>query len=258
MKVICVHSAKGGVGKTTTALSIASIFAEQDYRTLMLDLDPQAAATRHLAVETSTEYDWDKTIHQVLLGELPLDNTLIHPWPNLSFCPSQLRLQNIERDLADETNPVFVIHDLLDTIRNDFDFCVIDTAPNSGLLTKAALAASHEVIIPCLTEKWPIESLEISMEMIEKIKTAQKYLATKIEGVRILPTFFEERRQLTEAFYYALKQGYANYLTQTVIHRSADIGKTYGQALGRLEHSMRAKEEYMQLVDEIQGGKNGT
>jgi len=83
MKVICVHSAKGGVGKTTTALSIASIFAEQDYRTLMLDLDPQAAATRHLAVETSSEYDWDKTIHQVLLGELPLENTLINPWPNL-------------------------------------------------------------------------------------------------------------------------------------------------------------------------------
>jgi len=255
MKVICIHSAKGGVGKTTTALSIASILAEQDANTLMLDLDPQAAATKHLATETSTEYDWDKTIRQVLIGEVPFEETLIHPWPNLSFCPSQLRLQNIEKDLADETNPVFVIHDLLDTIRKDFDYCVIDTAPNTGLLTKAALAASHQIIIPCLTEKWPIESLEISIEAIDKISSAQKYLSTKIESVRILPTFFEERRQLTEAFYFALKQGYSKYLSETVIHRSVDIGKTYGQALGRLEHSMRAKDEYMHLIDEILGGK---
>jgi chromosome partitioning protein len=255
MKVICVHSAKGGVGKTTTALSIASILAEQEAKTIMLDLDPQAAATRHLAVDTSPEYDWDNTIHQVLLEERRLEDTLIHPWPNLAFCPSQLRLQNIERDLADETNPIFVIHDILDSIRQDFDFCIIDTAPNIGLLTKAALSASHQVIIPCLTEKWPIESLEISMETIEKISSAQKYLTTKIETIRILPTFFEERRQLTEAFYYALKQSYSKYLTETVIHRSVDIGKTYGQPLGRLEHSMRAKEEYMHLVDEILGGK---
>ena len=255
MRVFTIHSAKGGVGKSTTALSIASLLAEYGSKTLLFDLDPQAATTKHLATESN--YDWDKTIRQVLLGEVELDDTLIHPWPNLTFCPSQLRLQNIEKDLADATNPIFVLHDILDQIRDEYDFCIFDTQPNTGLLTKAALVASHHVVIPTLTEKWPVESLEITFELIEKIKQAQKYLSTKLASIHVLPTFFEDRRQLTEAFHYALRQGYSTYLTNTVIHRSVDVAKTYSTPQARLDGSMRAKQEYAQLIDEIIGDKDG-
>ena len=257
MKVLTITSAKGGVGKSTTALSIASLLAEYGSKVLVIDLDPQAAATSHLVSADDYGYDNDKTIRQVLLGEAELTEALVHPWPNLSFCPSQLRLQNIEKELADATNPIFIIHDLLDQVRGDFDFCVLDTQPNTGLLTKAALAASHHVVIPCLVEAWPIISLEISFECIEKVKEAQKYLSTKIESVHVVPTFYEDRRQLTEAFHFALRQGYSQYLTETIVHRATEIGKTYATPKARLEGSMRAKQEYSQLIDEVLGDKNG-
>jgi len=255
MRVITVHSAKGGVGKTTTALSIASILADLGSKVLLLDLDPQAAATKHLVPET--QYDWDKTVRQVLLGEVEFDQTLLHPWPNVTFCPSQLRLQNIEKELADATNPIFILHDLLDRVRDEYDFCIFDTQPNTGLLTRAAVVASHHVIIPVLLEAWPVESLELSFDMLGKVTDAQKYLTTKMSSIHIVPTFFEDRRQLTEAFHYALRQGYADHLTQTVIHRSVDVAKTYGTALSRLNASMRAKTEYTQVIDEVLGGKDG-
>jgi len=253
MKVITVHSAKGGVGKTTSSLSIANILAEQGFKTLLVDLDPQFACTRHMAAE----YDLGKTVRQVLLRELSILVCSINPYPNLVFCPGQLRLQNIERELADETNPIFIINDILDSIRNDFDYCVFDTQPNTGLLTRAALVASHHVIIPCLLEAWPIESLEISFELIEKTTQAQKYLDTRLETINIVPTFYEERRQLTEAFHNALKESYAEYLTHTVIHRSVEVAKTYSTPGARLENSMRAKYEYTNLIKEIEGENSG-
>ena len=233
-----------------TALSIASILSELGYKTLFIDLDPQAAATRHCVDETSPEFDWDKSIRQVLLGELELGQTLLHPWPNLAFCPSQLRLQNIEKEL-DSTNPIFALHDILDGVREEYDFCILDTQPNTGLLTRAALVASNAVIIPCLLERWPIDAISLFLEGVDKAKQAQKYLTTKLELIRVLPTFFEERRELTASFFFALKQGFTEYLASGYVHRSADIGKVFSVPRARLEHGTRAKEEYMNLVDEI-------
>lgn len=257
MKVITVGNCKGGVGKSVTALSMTSILCELGYRTLLIDLDPQSNSTRHLVDEDLPEHDKEASIRQVLLGQKELREVLVQPWPNLSFCPSQLRLQNIEKELADSTNPIFALHDVLDTVREDFDYCIFDTQPNTGLMTRAALVASNIVVIPCILERWPIDAITMFMEGVEKAKQAQKYLPTKLEKITILPTFFEERRELTTSFFYALKQGFTEYVCPVNIHRSTEIGKTFAMPLARLEQGMRAKTEYLNLVDELLGSVDG-
>ena len=122
MKTITVHSAKGGVGKTTSALSISSILAEQGHKVLLVDLDPQAASTKHLSADTNL--DWDVTIRQALLGSISIKDTIRTPFDNFDFIQSQLRLQAIERELADENNPLFILSDLIETIQDDYDFLV--------------------------------------------------------------------------------------------------------------------------------------
>jgi hypothetical protein len=132
MKIITVHSAKGGVGKTTSALSISSLLAELDDRVLLIDLDPQAAATSHLSKD-DPNYDWDKTIRQVLLGDVDIRDAILHPFENFDFIPSQLRLQNIEKELADENNPLFILSDLLESIEDEYDFIIFDTVSHGPI-----------------------------------------------------------------------------------------------------------------------------
>ena len=131
-----------------------------------------------------------------------------------------------------------------------------DTQPNTGLMSRSSMVASDFIIIPVLMESWPVESLEISFECIEKIKKAQKYIDHDIQKVLILPTFYEERRQLTEAFHFALQQGYEDYLSEHVIHRSVEIGKTYSTPQGRLTRGMRAYQEYFDVINELLWERN--
>ena len=257
MKIITVHSAKGGVGKTTTALSISSLLAELGDRVLLIDLDPQAAATKHLTKDDPNS-DWDKTIRQVLLGELDIRDAILTPYENFDFIPSQLRLINIEKELADENNPLFILSDLLESVEDDYDFIIFDTPPFQGLTTRSAMVSSDYILIPVLMEAWPIESLDLSWECLDKIKKAQKYINHEIKKVLILPTFYEERRQLSQAFHYALRQGYTDYLSDNTIHRSVEVGKTYSTPKGRLTEDMRAYQEYLAVINELlQEGGNG-
>lgn len=247
---ITVHSAKGGVGKTTSALSISGLLAELGSRVLLIDLDPQAAATKHLTKDDS-EFDWDKTIRQVLLGELNIRDVILTPYENLDFIPSQLRLININYELVDENNPLFVLSDMVEPIEDEYDFIIFDTQPNTGLMTRSAMVASDKILLPAMLEMWPVESLQISFEVLDKIEKAQKYLNHNIDKILIVPTMFEERRELSAAFNYALRQGYTSYVSETVIHRSVEIGKTYSNPKARLKEGMRAYQEYLDVINEL-------
>jgi chromosome partitioning protein len=249
--LITVHSAKGGVGKTTSSLSIASILSELGHKVLLIDLDPQAAATKHLTPHC------EKTIRQVLLGEIEIHDAILTPYDNFDFISSQLRLQNIEKELVDENNPLFILSDILEGIEEEYEYVIFDTQPNTGLMTRSAMVASDKILIPTLLEAWPIESLEISFEALEKVQKAQKYINRHMDKIFILPTFYEERRELSTAFMNAICQEYSSYVTNTTIHRSVEIGKTYSTPGARLTKDMRAYQEYLNTLNELLGLQNG-
>lgn len=247
-KIITVHSAKGGVGKTTTSLSISHILARLGFNVLLVDVDPHTACTNHLSNVISDSYR-NSTIRQLILNKLDFDDIATKPYKNVDFIPSQLRLQNIESELASENNPIFFFYEQINNL--SYDFIVIDTPGNVGFMTRSAMLSSDYIIIPSQLEAWPIEALEISFETITRIKQTQKYIDRSIEKILILPTFFEERRQLSSAFHQSLKSVYSDYLSNNVIHRAVSISKTYSTPGAVLEEGTRSYLEYLNVVKEI-------
>lgn len=254
MKTITLASAKGGVGKSASAISISYVLSQLGYKVLLIDADPQNAVTRHFVNGYSSI---EKTIRQMLLKEAELGGCLIAAYDGVDFIPSQLRLLNIEKELADENNPLFILHDILQEVDSDYDYCVIDTPPWMGMVTKSALISSEIVVIPTILEKWPVEAIEILFENIEKAIQTQKYLDKTIQKVYLLPTFYEERIVVLQAYLQALKEDYPEYITKTAIHKAADIGRTYSTGGAALDKKSRAYSEYLSLVNEIIGEENG-
>ena len=124
-------------------------------------------------------------------------------------------------------------------------------------MTRSALICSEVVVIPTLLEKWAVEAIEIVYENIQKAIESQKYLDKQIQHIHLLPTFFEERLVVLKAYLDALKKDYPEYVTDTVIHKSVGISKTYSTPGAALDVKSRAHAEYSSLVAEIIGEDNG-
>ena len=254
MKVITLASAKGGVAKSASAISVSYVLSQLGYKVLLIDTDPQNAVTRHFV---NAEQIKHKTLRQLFLKKQYIHDCLIPAYDGVDLLPSQLRLINIEKELVDENNPLFILHDILIEVDNGYDFCIIDTAPWMGLLTKSAIVSSNIIVIPTILEKWPVEAIEIMFNDIEKAIQTQKYLNRKIERVFLLPTFFEERVVVLKAYFQALQEDYPEYVTKTVIHKSADIARTYSIEGATLDKKSRAYNEYLSFVHEILGENDG-
>ncbi|MDC7246845.1 MAG: AAA family ATPase [Sphaerochaetaceae bacterium] len=255
MKTIAVTSVKGGCGKTSSSVALAQVLSQTGSKVLLVDLDPQASATAHMVVEENPEYDYERTIREVLLGEIKLEDILIHPWEKVAFAPADLRLQNIEVELASENNPIFLLNDILEEVVHEYDYTIIDTSPNTGLMTRSALTAADYVLCPVLLEGWPVLALDLIFQMIEGVRKSQKYIGKNIERILIAPNFYVDNLVVTRSFHYALRQGYTDYLSETVIHRTTEISQVFAQPQAKLKEGSRPYQEYLNLVNELLEGQ---
>ncbi len=147
MKVITVPSVKGGCGKTSSSVALAQVLSQTGSKVLLIDLDPQASATQHMVVDEDSEYNYDRTIREVLLGEIKLEDILIHPWEKVAFAPADLRLQNIEVELASENNPIFILNVILEEVAEDYDYTIIDTSPSRSFSSSGRILCTATVIM---------------------------------------------------------------------------------------------------------------
>ena len=255
MKTIAVTSVKGGCGKTSSSLAMAQVLSQTGSKVLLVDLDPQGSCSSHLLVDDDPEYEYNRTIREVLLGEIKLEDILVHPWENVAFAPADLRLQTIEQSLQLENNPVFLVHDILEEVKEDYDYVCIDTSPNTGLMTRSALTAADYVLCPVLLEGWPVMALDLIFQMIEGVRKSQKYIGKNIERILIAPNFYVDNLVVTRSFHYALRQGYTDYLAETVIHRTTEISQVFAQSLAQLKEDSRPYQEYINLVNELLEGQ---
>lgn len=245
MQVLSFVSLKGGVGKTSSAITTARILAEQGNRVLLVDLDPQNAASSHFFDEVPL----GKTIHQVLLNQIEMEESIQKVSHNLDFIPSEIELSLIESELAGITNQSFILLEALETIADNYDYCVIDTPPALGLLTKSAVIASDRVIIPTQLEKWAIRAIEATKRGLSDCKKAAKYTGKNFTTI-ILPTFFEGNRKIKEILLNSLRETFME-VSETVIHLSTEVGKTYAQTAVFLNPSTRAHREYWAFLSEL-------
>ena len=195
-RLVAVTNQKGGVGKTTTAINIATSMAAINKKVLLIDLDPQGNASTGLGIDLDNRVPGSYEI----LGdsyelESAIKNTLV---PGLNIIPSTVDLSAVEIELVDTNKREHMLTKMIDKIKKDYDFIIIDCPPSLGLITMNALTASNSVIIPIQCEYYALEGLG---KLLNTIKGIQKVHNDNLEIEGILLTMFDSRLRLSKIKY---------------------------------------------------------
>ncbi len=190
-KIIAISNQKGGVGKTTTAVSIATELAINNYKTLLVDCDPQSNSTSSFEIEKLP----NQSIYEVLVNQENLQNSICSTSINKLFIsPSNQNLSAAEIELVDITDRELILKRALNQIKEDFDYIIIDTPPALGILTINCLSACNWILIPLQVEYFALEGLNNLMQTIELIRNK---INDQIEILGIVLTMFDKRNKLS-------------------------------------------------------------
>jgi len=258
-KIICVANQKGGVGKTTTAWNLGYALAQKSKSVLMVDVDPQGNLSRAFGIENPDKLDTalNDILAMLLKGEtLPDSSRYIYkgnkPGMTLDIIPANQNLSVTEINLRDEMGGEHTLAELLNPLRERYDFCILDTNPYLGLLTINALAAADEVIIPVSPQFWSATGLTDLLQTIFKVKRKINPAIT-IGG--ILLTIVDERTRLYKDAKALIDEAYGDKIKifNTHIPSTVKVGEANYSSLSVIEHDPngRASAAYKNFAKEV-------
>ena len=254
-RIIGVANQKGGVGKTTTAINLAASFAVLEYKTLLVDGDPQANSTTGVGFDLHnvTQSLYDCMVNQARAKDVILKTEI----PNLDLIPSHIDLVGAEIEMINYPNREMVLKNLLDGIRNDYDFIIIDCSPSLGLITVNALTAADSVVIPVQAEFFALEGLG---KLLNTIKIVQSRLNPELEIEGILLTMYDPRLRLANQVVDEIKRHFENIVYDTIIHRNTRLGEapSFGKPAIMYDAESKGSINYMNLVREMLQRADGT
>ena len=217
-KIIAITNQKGGVGKTTTAINLSACVAARGKRTLLVDLDPQGNATSGLGKSAKGR----SSVYDVLTGDAEANAAVMETAVRgLSLLPSDIALAGAEIELANMERRERVIADMLEGVREQFDYIFIDCPPSLGMITLNALCAADGVLIPIQCEYFALEGVSALMGTIQKVQKMNRHLA--IEGVVL--TMLDARTNLGVQVAQEVRKVFKNKVYQTVIPRNVRLGE---------------------------------
>lgn len=250
-EIISVANQKGGVGKTTTAVNIASNLAELGEKVLAIDFDPQGNMTSSLGIDKNSITEG---IYEVIINNLNIKNAIIRSnINNLDILASNINLSGAEIELLEFENRDFVLKKHLDKIKNNYDFIIIDCPPSLSLLTINALTSSDSVLIPLQCEYYALEGLAQMLKTISLIqKNFNKHL--KIKG--IVFTLFDIRNNLSKDVVENVKQNLEEKIYNTVIPRNVRLAEapSFGMPINLYDPKSLGAISYKELTKEILEG----
>lgn len=247
--IISFANQKGGVGKTTTTLSLASILAQKGKKILVVDLDPQSNLTSGIGFEKTHEY---KSIYDVLINDEETTQVFVPSEisDNLFLIPSKIDLAASEIELVSKISRERILKEKLDKIKNDFDYILIDCPPSLGLLTLNSLVASDGLIIPVQCEYFALEGISQLMNTVNLVK---KSLNPRLSIAGVVMTMFDARTKLSTEVVKEVQSYFKSKLFNTIIPRNVRISESpsFGKPIDKYDPSSLGAKSYTRLAEEF-------
>lgn len=254
-KIIAIANQKGGVGKTTTAINLAASFAVLEYRTLLVDADPQANSTSGVGFDPK---NIKTSIYECIIdGKDPKDIVLQTTTPNLDLLPAHIDLVGAEIEMINLPNREKMMRHCLAKVKDDYDFIILDCSPSLGLVTLNALSAADSVIIPVQCEYFALEGLG---KLLNTIKIVQTRLNPDLAIEGILLTMYDIRLRLSNQVVEEVKTHFQSMVFDTIIQRNTKLGEapSFGETIIMHDATSKGAINYLNLAREVLQKNNMT
>lgn len=247
-KIIAIANQKGGVGKTTTSINLAASFAALEYKTLLIDADPQANSTSGVGLDPG---EVESSIYEVIINGVDIHDA-IRPSniPYLHVLPSHIDLVGAEIELIEQPDREYLMKRSLEAIQHEYDFILIDCSPSLGIITVNALTAANSIIIPVQCEYFALEGLG---KLLNTIKIVQTNLNPELDIEGILLTMYDARERLRNQVVDEVKTHFQQMVFDTIIQRNVRLSEAPSHGVPVLLHDANSKGaiNHLNLAKEI-------
>jgi len=246
-KIISIVNQKGGVGKTTSSINLASAIAIYEKKTLLIDFDPQGNASSGTGIDRE-----NPTIYNALIGQVEMKD-IIRKSPileNLHVAPANVDLSGAEIELVKEFSREYKLKELIASVQDDYDYIFIDCPPSLGLLTVNALSASSDVIIPIQCEYYALEGVS---QLLTTIRLIKKGLNPDLNILGILLTLYDRRLNLSQQVAKEVRRYFDEKVFTSVIHRSVKLSEapSFGKSIFHYDITSAGAKSYLELAKEV-------